>query len=192
MLNTIWCGMMLLSIITALFTGRTADLANALQNGAQEAVTLSIAMLGMMCFWTGLLRIADRAGITRVLSRLFSPLICRLFPDYKNDPVIIERISMNISANLLGLGNAATPLGLAAIKEMAARRGKQPSNGMMLFIVLNTASLQLIPTYAITLRSNYGSRDPYAILPAVWIVSAISLAVCITAAKIFESRYRHE
>lgn len=192
MLNTIWCGMMLLSIITALFTGRTADLANALQSGAQEAVTLSISMLGMMCFWTGLLRIADRAGVTRALSRLFSPLICRLFPDYKKDPVIKERISMNISANLLGLGNAATPLGLAAIKEMAVRKGEQPSNGMMLFIVLNTASLQLIPTYAITLRSNYGSSDPYAILPAVWVVSTISLVVCITASKIFESRCRNE
>jgi len=192
MLNTIWCSMMLLSIITALFTGRTEDLTNALQNGAQEAVTLSIAVLGMMCFWTGLLRIADLAGVTCVLSRLLSPVICRLFPDYKDDPVIKERISMNISANLLGLGNAATPLGLAAIKEMAARRGEQPSNGMMLFIVLNTASLQLIPTYAITLRSNYGSSDPFAILPAVWIVSAISLAVCITAAKLFESRCRHE
>ena len=99
---------------------------------------------------------------------------------------------MNLSANLLGLGNAATPIGLAAIKEMARRRGKQQlSSGMMLFIVINTASLQLIPTYAITLRNNYGSVDPYDILPCVWIVSLTSLLVCIIACKCFEARAQH-
>lgn len=191
MLNSIWCWMMLVSIAAAVATGRVPELTAAMGEGAQEAITLAVSMLGMMCLWTGLMRVAEEAGMTNILAQLFAPVIRSLFPEYKNDEQIKRHIAMNFSANLLGIGNAATPIGLTAVKEMAKRGEKQPSPGMMLFIVINTASLQLIPTYAVTLRGNYGSADPYDILPCIWIVSLSSLLVCVAACKLFEARRYH-
>lgn len=190
MLNKIWCGMMLVSIVVAFATGRTQELTAAMNEGAQAAVTLSVSMLGMMCAWTGIMHMAEQAGFVNKLAKLFSPVIRRLFPDFAEEPSVQNKMAMNFSANLLGLGNAATPLGVAAMKEMARLHpGDTPCRGTMLFVVINTASLQLIPTYAATLRSNYGSANPYDILPAVWLVSLLSLAVCIVTAKWMERRY---
>lgn len=191
-MSWVWTGILVLSVVASLVLGNGADLAAAVPKGAQAGLELSFSLAGSICLWSGVGKLMEKARMTNLLSRIFSPLLGRIFPSFRVDPVLAGHLSSNVCANFLGLGNAATPLGLAAIKEMAARRGEQSSNGMMLFIILNTASLQLIPTYAITLRSNYGSSDPFAILPAVWIVSAISLTVCITAAKLFESRWRHE
>ena len=190
MLNKIWCGMMLVSIGVAFATGRTQELTAAMNEGAQAAVTLSVSMLGMMCAWTGIMHMAEQAGFVNKLAKLFSPVIRRLFPDFAEEPSVQNKMAMNFSANLLGLGNAATPLGVAAMKEMARLHpGDTPCRGTMLFVVINTASLQLIPTYAATLRGNYGSANPYDILPAVWMVSLLSLTVCIVAAKWMERRY---
>lgn len=189
MLNKIWCGMMLVGITVAFATGRTQELTAAMNEGAQAAVTLSLSMLGMMCAWTGIMRMAEQAGFVDKLAKLFSPVIRKLFPDFAGETTVQNKMAMNFSANLLGLGNAATPLGIAAMKEMARLHpGDTPCRGTMLFVVINTASLQLIPTYAATLRGNYGSANPYDILPAVWIVSLISLIVCITAAKLMEKK----
>lgn len=190
MLNKIWCGMMLVSIVVAFATGRTQELTAAMNEGAQAAVTLSVSMLGMMCAWTGIMHMAEQAGFVNKLAKLFSPVIRRLFPDFAEELSVQNKMAMNFSANLLGLGNAATPLGVAAMKEMARLHpGDAPCRGTMLFVVINTASLQLIPTYAATLRGNYGSANPYDILPAVWMVSLLSLTVCIVAAKWMEKRY---
>lgn len=190
MLNKIWCGMMLVSIVVAFATGRTQELTAAMNEGAQAAVTLSVSMLGMMCAWTGIMHMAEQAGFVNKLAKLFSPVIRRLFPDFAEEPSVQNKMAMNFSANLLGLGNAATPLGIAAMKEMTRLHpGDTPCRGTMLFVVINTASLQLIPTYAATLRGNYGSANPYDILPAVWMVSLLSLTVCIVAAKWMERRY---
>lgn len=190
MLNKIWCGMMLVSIVVAFATGRTQELTAAMNEGAQAAVTLSVSMLGMMCAWTGIMHMAEQAGFVNKLAKLFSPVIRRLFPDFAEEPSVQNKMAMNFSANLLGLGNAATPLGIAAMKEMARLHpGDTPCRGTMLFVVINTASLQLIPTYTATLRGNYGSANPYDILPAVWMVSLLSLTVCIVAAKWMERRY---
>ena len=146
MINYIWFGMIALSVVCATVNGRLPELSQAVMDGAGDAVELSIFLLGSMCAWLGFLKIAERAGLTSLLARGFSPIIDRLFPDYRGDEEIKGKICMNISANLLGLGNAATPLGLSAMKAMAEKSpGEEPSRGMVLFVVINTASLQLLP-----------------------------------------------
>ena len=146
MLNSIWFGMIVLSVVCALCNGRLGDLSAALMDGAQTAVELSLFLLGSMCAWLGFLKIAEESGLSLLIARALAPVIGRLFPEYRDDQEIQGKISLNLSANLLGLGNAATPLGLAAMKSMAQRNPTdRPTKGMILFVVMNTASLQLIP-----------------------------------------------
>ena len=188
MLNKVWAAMIAVSVFCALATGRMQQLSEAVLAGAGNAVQLIFGMMGMMCAWTGLMKIADAGGLTAILSRLLAPVLRRLFPAYPPESPAAKAICMNITANLLGLGNAATPMGLAAMKEMAAQnRGSHVAdNSMVMFVVLNTASLQLIPTFMGTLRAQYGSAAPYDILPAVWMVSAIALVAGLLAAKLLE------
>lgn len=187
MLNAIWLGMILLSVVTAACTGRLAELSAAVMEGAQSAVELSVALLGAMCAWLGFLKIAERAGLTGLMALGFSPLIHRLFPEYRDDPEIQGKICMNLSANLLGLGNAATPLGLSAMEAMARRnRGDEPDPGMILFVVLNTASLQLLPLSMANLRAACGSAEPFSLLPQVWITSLASLLTAVFACRLLE------
>ena len=164
------------------------ELSTALMDGAQTAVELSLYLLGSMCAWLGFLKIAEKSGLTQLLARCLSPVIGRLFPEYREDRDIQGKIAMNLSANLLGLGNAATPLGLAAMEAMAARNPSKeaPTRGMILFVVVNTASLQLIPLNMAAMRASCGSVAPFSILPAVWATSAASLVVCVAACKLLE------
>ena len=181
---------MLISFACAVATGRMQQLSDAVLSGAGNAVELVIAMLGMMCAWTGLMKIADAGGMTALLSRLFCPITKRLFPNYKKDSPAVRAICMNMTANLLGLGNAATPFGIAAMKEMA-KESPDPSaadNSMVMFVVLNTASIQLIPTTIGILRAKYGSAAPFDIIPAVWLASVFSLLVGVAVAKLLEQR----
>ena len=135
MLNSIWFGMIALSVVCALMTGRLGELSSAVMDGAQTAVELSIFLLGSMCAWLGFLKIAEESGLSRLLAQALSPIIGRLFPEYREDEEIQGKISMNLSANLLGLGNAATPLGLAAMKSMAEKNTTDsPTKGMILFV----------------------------------------------------------
>lgn len=189
-MNYIWAALILISFFCALATGRMEQLSEAVLAGAANAVELVFAMLGMMCAWTGLMKIADAGGITAILARLFYPLTKRLFPGYAKDGPASKAICMNVTANLLGLGNAATPLGIAAMKEMQ-KANPDPfvaDNGMVMFVVLNTASIQLIPTVMGTIRAKYGSPLPFDILPAVWFASVVSLLIGITVAKLLEGR----
>lgn len=191
MLNYIWAGMILLSIFCAIVTGRVPQLSSAVMNGAAGAVELVISLLGMMCAWTGLMKIADAGGITAALSKLMSPLTRRLFPSCPKGGPAVRAICMNVTANLLGLGNAATPLGIAAMKELAKQSpGGTADNSMVMFVVINTASLQLIPTFMATLRAKYGSPSPFDILPAVWFTSACALLAGVLMAKVLEGRKR--
>ena len=189
-MNYIWGSLILISIFCAIITGRMPQLSDSILVGAQDSVTLSISMLGMMCLWTGLMKIAERSGITGVISRFFSPIISKLFPDYKKDSAAVKAICMNITANLLGLGNAATPMGIVAMKEMAkeSKLKNTANNSMIMFVVINTASIQLIPTLLTILRQKHGANSPFDILPAIWITSIIALVVGIIAAKILEKR----
>lgn len=190
MMNMIWAALILLSLVCALATGRMPQLSDAVLTGAGNAVELVLAMLGMMCAWTGLMKIADAGGMTALLAKLFYPLTKHLFPKYKKDSPAAKAICMNMTANLLGLGNAATPLGIAAMKEMAKANpnSTDADNSMVMFVVLNTASIQLIPTSIGILRAKYGSATPFDILPAVWVASVGSLLVGVVVAKLFETR----
>lgn len=190
MLNYIWAGMIIVSFICALITGRMEELSRAAISGADKAVSLIISMAGVMCLWTGIMKIADRGGLTAIIAKILSPVLSRLMPDYKKDSAAMRAVSANITANILGLGNAATPFGLIAMKEMQKenRLKTQPNNSMVMFVVMNTASIQLIPTTIAALRQASGSNQPYDILPYIWIVSFLSLAVGIILAKLFSRR----
>lgn len=189
LLNYIWAFMIFFSIVCALATGRMSQLSAAVLSGAGNAVTLVIAMTGMMCAWTGLMKIADGGGVTQLLAKAFSPLIRRLFPSCEKDGPAAKAMCMNITANLLGLGNAATPLGIAAMKELKKKNPTNTAdNAMAMFVVINASSLQLIPTFMATLRAQYGAASPFDILPAVWVTSIGALLAGVTAAKLLEGR----
>ena len=191
-LNYIWAALILISFISALATGRMPQLSQAILSGSQSAIELTLSMAGMMCLWTGLMKIAECGGITNLLSRLFFPILRRLFPEYDRDSMPMKCICMNITANLLGMGNAATPLGIAAMKEMDRASGHTgvPSNSMVMFVVLNTASVQLIPATLGTLRSEYGAQNPFDIMPSVWIASIITVCAGVFTAKLLAGRKR--
>lgn len=187
MLNYIWFGMIVLSVVCAFFNGRLESLSTAVMEGSQQAVELSFSLLGSMCAWLGFLKIAERSGLTQLMASAFSPVIDWLFPEYKREKEIKGKICMNLAANFLGLGNAATPLGLSAMEAMAEKnRGKGPTKGMILFVVLNTASIQLLPINMAVMRKACGSSAPFAVLPEIWVTSMASLMVCILFCKLLE------
>ena len=192
MMNYIWGGMILLSLIISVFTGQVEETAAAAVSGAAEAVETCIALLGIMCLWTGLAKIGEKAGLVRMLAKVLRPLTRLMFPKLDKDAPALGSIVMNMVANLFGMGNAATPLGLKAMQELDVvnRHRQTASNAMCMFVVLNTASIQLIPTTVISLRQTYGSAAPAEILVPVWISSICALTVGITAAKLLERRKR--
>lgn len=185
-MNYVWAGMILLSVITAAFTGRGQEVGNAVMSGAQDAVALFAMLLGMNCLWGGLSAVAERAGLTAVVSRLFRPFMKRLFPRLGADSPAVEAMSMNITANLLGLGNAATPLGLEAMKRLQAINPNplKASDEMVTFVIMNTSCLQLIPMTIAMLRRQNGAENPMDILFAVWLCSLASLLIGLLAARL--------
>lgn len=189
MLNAIWFFMVVLSLVCALCTGRMGELSQAVMGGAKDAVDLTIFLLGTMCAWLGFLKIAEKSGLTQLMAEALSPVIDRLFPEYRGDDEIRGKMCMNLSANFLGLGNAATPLGLAAIQAMAAKNtGDTPTKGMILFVVINTASIQLLPVNMAAMRSACGSTAPFSILPEIWITSVAALLTCVVFCKLAEKK----
>lgn len=175
------------AVIFGLINGRAQEMSSAILENADKAVTLALSLCGIMCLWCGLMKVAEKAGIVKALSKLLSPLLSLLFRGLKKGGTAMQLISMNITANILGLGNASTPLG---IKAMQAIADEEDANGtatdnMVLLTVMNTASLQIIPTTAAALRASFGAPQPMDILPCVWIVSIYSLIVTIAAAKLF-------
>ncbi|HIW72693.1 MAG TPA: spore maturation protein A [Firmicutes bacterium] len=189
MLNILWVGIMLLSLAAGAATGRLDQVTNALLAGGGEAIQLALTLGGAMCLWGGLMRIAEKGGLTALFARGMAPLMRLLFPRLDPAGPACRAMLMNMAANLLGLGNAATPFGLKAMAELE-KENPQPgaaSNHMVVFVVLNTASIQLLPTTVATLRLRYGAAAPFDILPAVWLTSFASAAVAVTLAKILGS-----
>lgn len=175
--------MVLISIVGALFSGRGAALAAAIPAGAQAGITLSLSLAGSLCLWSGVGKLMEHAGLTAALSRLIRPLLHRIFPSSRMDSVLAGQLSGNICANFLGLGNAATPLGIDAVKSMAQyAHPNTASDEMCRLIVLNTASIQLIPATVAAVRSSLGCATPFDILPAVWITSLCSAGVGVLSA----------
>ncbi len=189
-MSVIWTGMVVLSVLYGLWAGNGPAVAAAAVEGAAAAVELCITMAGVMCLWMGVMEVMKRSGLAELLSRLLRPVLCRLYPDCKRDKETMDAISANVSANLLGLGNAATPLGIQAARRLAAKSPGVASDSLCMLVVCNTASIQLIPTTVASVRLSAGCATPFDILPAVWLASAMSVAVGILAAKIFARVWR--
>ena len=190
MMKWIFSGLILLSVAVGFARGDAASVSNAVVSSCSEAVALCITLCGMICLWSGIMRVAQSSGLTGIVADLLSPILRRLFRGISPKGEAMQYIILNITANLLGLGNASTPFGIAAMKalEKEERSGERATDNMILFVVLNTASLQLIPTTVAALRLQHGSAAPMEILPAVWLVSLINAALTVTAAKIMGSR----
>ena len=186
----IWTGMAVLSILCGLATGRGDLVAAAAVEGAQAAVELCVSIAGMLCLWTGVMEIMRRSGLAEGLSRLLRPVLSALFPQVSGDRGVMDSISANVSANLLGLGNAATPLGIEAVRRMERKSPGTASDAMCMLVVCNTASIQLIPTTVASVRAAAGSTAPFDILPAVWLASALSVGVGIAACKLLARIWR--
>ena len=180
----IWTGMVMLSLVFGILSGNLDEVANAAMAGAQSAIDLSVSMAGMLCLWSGIMEVMNVCGLSRGLARAFRPLLRQLLPEASRDEETLAAVSANVSANLLGLGNAATPLGIRAARRMARGCGGVASDELCLLVVLNTASIQLIPATIASVRAAAGCRTPFDILPAVWLASVLSVAAGLTAARL--------
>lgn len=190
-MSWIFTGIVAISLAAALVLGRGSELAAAITQGAQSGITLTVSMAGSICLWTGVGRLMEKAGFTGFLSRLLKPLLHRLFPSTQEDRSLACSLSANICANLLGLGNAATPMGIQAAQRLAARRSDgTASDELCRLIVLNTASIQLIPSTVAAVRTSLGCATPFDILPAVWVTSICSAGLGLAAAWLFGRLWR--
>ena len=177
----------LVSIVFAMGNGNLESLVIAWTQGAAEAISLCIGLCGVICLWSAVIELMRQSGLAEKLSRLLRPVLGRLFPTAAKDSETMEALSQNVSANLLGLGNAATPAGIRAATLMQKLSGQShASNELCLLVVMNTASIQLLPTTVAALRTSLGASAPYDILPAVWLTSFMSVGAGIFAAKLFE------
>lgn len=180
-MSWVWTGILLLSCTAALALGKGSDLAAAVPKGAQAGLELAVSLAGSICLWCGVGKLMEKAGLTSLLTRLFSPILRRIFPSFRNDPVLAGYLSSNVCANFLGLGNAATPMGIQSAQRLA--RGSDRANDELCrLIVLNTASIQLIPANVAAIRSQLGAAAPFDILPAVWVTSLTSAGLGLLAA----------
>ncbi len=186
----IWTGMVALSVLCGILTGRMDAVGAAALEGAAAAVDLCLGMLGGMCLWMGVMELMERCGLAAGLSRLFRPVLRRLLPRSAKDEETLSALSANMSANMLGLGNAATPLGIRAARRMAAGCSGTASDELCRLVVLNTASIQLLPTTVATVRAACGSAAPLDILPAVWLSSVLSVSAGLAAARLLQAVWR--
>lgn len=180
-MSWMWTGILMISVICAMFLGNGSALAAAVPQGAQAGMEMALSLAGSICLWTGVGKLMERIGMTELLSRLFAPLLGRVFPASRTDSVLAGYLSSNVCANFLGLGNAATPMGIQAAKRLAGGRDTA-SDGLCRLIVLNTASIQLIPANVAAIRSQMGAISPFDILPAVWVTSIASAGMGLMAA----------
>ena len=190
MMSLLWTGMVAVAILCGLATGRGPEVAAAAMEGARAAVDLCLSIAGMLCLWSGVMEVMRRSGLSGQLSRLLRPVLGRLFPEAAGDRRIMDSISANVSANLLGLGNAATPLGIEAAKGLAKKSPGRASDGLCMLIVCNTASIQRIPTTVAAVRAAEGCAAPFDILPAVWLASGLSVCAGILACKLLSRLWR--
>ena len=189
-MTVIWTGMVVTAVLCGMGTGQGTQVALAALEGAQAAVELSISMMGVLCLWSGAMEVMRRSGLANKVSRLLQPVLRRLFWQNAGDQQVMENIAANVSANLLGLGNAATPLGIQAIQGMHKDNTGRASDAVCMLVVCNTASIQLIPTTVAALRMSQGCETPFDILPAVWIASGISVSVGIVLCKLFSKIWK--
>jgi len=186
----LWTAMVAFSVVCGTVNGKMDAVASAAMEGAAAAVELCIGMLGGICLWMGVMELLDRCGLSAALAELFRPVLRRLLPRASADEETLSALSANVSANLLGLGNAATPLGIRAARRMAAGCGDTADDELCRLVVLNTASIQLLPTTVASVRAACGSASPMDILPAVWLSSALSVTAGLLAARLLQAIWR--
>ena len=191
-MSWIWTGMVAISLVAAMILGNASALSSAVLQGAQAGIHIAVSLAGSICLWTGVGKLMEHAGLTGMLSRLLRPLLGRVFPSAKRDPALENCISANVCANFLGLGNAATPMGIQAAQRMAKGRNGIASDELCRLVVLNTASIQLLPTNVAAVRSGLGCGSPFDILPAVWVTSLCSAGLGIAAAWLFGKLWKHD
>ena len=190
MLNFLWPIFIIISFVYAFITGNVDKINNSIFESTKSAVDLSITLLGTTCLWNGIMEIATKTSLMDRLTKMLQPIIKFLFPEIKREEKVNKEIAMNIIANLLGLGNAATPIGLKVMKSLQKENTNKDtiSNSMAMFIVINTASLQIIPTTVIAIRNSMGSQNPTKIIIPVWIATICAAVTAVTATKIFIKR----
>ena len=191
-MSVVWAVLLGGSIICARLTGRGQMLSAGVMQGAQSGVTLAISIAGSLCLWAGVGRLMEKIGLTDALARLFRPAMERLFPSTKKDKQLAGALSTNICANFLGLGNAATPPGIEAARNLAKGRDGIASDELCRLIVLNTASIQLIPANVAAVRGGLGCASPFDILPAVWVTSLCSAGLGVAMAWLLGRLTRHD
>lgn len=190
MLNKIWPFFIIISFIYAIYSGNIFNVSNAVFSSAEQTVNLCLNLLGTICLWNGIMKIAVKTSLIEKLTTFLKPLISFIFPEIKNDQKISKEISMNMVANILGLGNASTPLGLKAMDSMQKQNSDKSklNNSMAMFILVNTASLQIIPTTVISIRNSLGSTNPTKIILAVWVAAIAAFMTAVIAGKILMKR----
>ena len=192
-MSWIFCIFSGISCICALYTRDGSRLSAAVSQGAQAGISLGLSLAGSLCLWSGVGKVMEKSGVTEKLSALLRPLLHRIFPGTRNDPLLSGYLSGNICANLLGLGNAATPMGIQAVQRMAEKASPgQATDEMCRLIVLNTASIQLIPATVVAVRVSLGCSTPFDLLPAVWITSVCSAGLGVAAACLLGKVWHHD
>ena len=181
-MSWIWTVILAVSVVSAAALGNMSQLTAGVLQGAQSGITLALAMGGSILLWTGVGNLMSKVGITGMLSKVFRPVLGRIFPSLRSDPILEEHLCANVCANLLGLGNAATPMGIMAAKRLALGKNGVASDELCRLVVLNTASIQLIPANVAAVRASLGCSAPFDILPAVWVTSLCSAGLGVTAA----------
>lgn len=192
-MSWIWTGMLALSFLCAVISGNSGALSAAVQKGAQAGLTLAISIGGSICLWTGVGKLMEHSGLTGILSKLLSPVLGWIFPSTRKNEKAKEYLTANVCANLLGLGNAATPMGIQAAKRLVdPRQPALATDELCRLIVLNTASIQLIPANVAAVRAGLGAASPFDILPAVWLTSICSAGLGLAAAWAMGRVWRYD
>ena len=190
-MGMIWMVLVVTAVIAAALEGNLGALSPAVMEGASSAIRLALSLAGALCLWSALAKLMEKAGALRGLARVMRPVFRRLFPQASRDETAMGYLCANVSANLLGLGNAATPMGIAAVKRMQElAHTRTATDEMCRLIVMNTASVQLLPSTVAALRGGLGSAAPFDILPAVWVTSALSVTAGLLAARLLR-RFSH-
>ena len=184
-MNYAWCFMMIASFICAFINGTITETTDAMLHGAKDSVFTLLSFAGMLCFWTGILRVGEDAGVSKIIEKLFAPVVRFLFP--KSGASAREFITLNLSANLLGMGNAATPMGVKAMEALDKENPTpaKPSKAMCMFTILNTTSFTVLPSTIIALRASAGASLPYDVIIPIWVTSLAGLTLGIILVSIF-------
>lgn len=192
MINIIWFFMIFAGFFLSFLKGNIDSVMSAAIKGGVSAVEITIGLVGVICIWSGIMKIAEKSGLTQIIGKILMPFIRRLFPEIPYKHSAVSAIIMNLSSNMLGLSNAATPFGIKAMEELQKLNPEKEraSDAMVMFLVINSACVQIIPATVISLRSAAGSKNPSEIIITTFITSIIALCVGIISCKLLQNDYK--